>query len=301
MDEISELGRAVARQRPVWVDDELFPFMSRFLDVDGHVLHYVDEGVGPTLLMLHGNPTWSFVWRKAIDGLRKDFRCVALDLPGFGLSTARPGYECLPEQHAAAVIEFVDKMELKSVTLVAQDWGGPIGLSAVESRPEIFNRLILSNTWAWLVNGDLHFEIFSKVMGGTVGQELIQRFNLFVNTLIPAGHRRRKLDGHEMSHYRQALPTRQRRLASAILPRAVTQSHEFLTAVEARLPSLAAMPTLLVWGDADFAFRRKELAHFERLLPNSRTVVLKGVGHYLQSDASDEFVAAVRAWMLNLT
>lgn len=297
MEELSDLTKAVARQRPVWVDDGLFPFMSRFVDIDGHVIHYVDEGVGPTLLMLHGNPTWSFVWRQAIDALCKEFRCIALDLPGFGLSTARPGYHFLPEQHAAAVTEFVDKLELKDATLVAQDWGGPIGLSTVESRPEVFKRLVLANTWAWLVNGDLHFEIFSKVMGGSVGRELIKRFNFCVNALIPAGHRRRKLDAHEMSHYRHALATRQRRLASAVLPRAITHSRDFLAAVEARLPALAAMPTLFVWGDADITFRKRELARFERLLPNHETVVLRGVGHYLQSDAPHEFASAIRSWM----
>jgi haloalkane dehalogenase len=78
--------------RPAWVDDELFPFESRFIAIDGHTVHYVDEGSGPTLLLLHGNPTWSFVYRDVIRALRDEFRCVALDYPGFGLSSPRAGY-----------------------------------------------------------------------------------------------------------------------------------------------------------------------------------------------------------------
>ena len=91
--------------RPTWVDDELFPFASRFIEIAGHTIHYVDEGTGPTLLLLHGNPTWSFVYRKTILSLREDFRCIALDYPGFGLSTAASSYGYLPEEHANVVAD----------------------------------------------------------------------------------------------------------------------------------------------------------------------------------------------------
>jgi haloalkane dehalogenase len=155
--------------RPAWVDEELFPFQSRFVDIDGHIVHYVDEGAGPTLLFLHGNPTWSFVYRDVIDSLRGEFRCVALDLPGFGLSTSRPGYDYLPEGHAEVVTAFIDTLELSRVTLVAQDWGGPIGLTAVERRPAAFDGLVLANTWAWPIAGDLRFEMASRLMGGPLG------------------------------------------------------------------------------------------------------------------------------------
>ncbi|MDQ4093086.1 MAG: alpha/beta fold hydrolase, partial [Actinomycetota bacterium] len=86
--------------RPGWVDEELFPFESRFAELDGHLVHYVDEGSGPIMLMLHGNPTWSFVYRDVIRSLRSRFRCIALDYPGFGLSEAAAGYRYSPEEHA---------------------------------------------------------------------------------------------------------------------------------------------------------------------------------------------------------
>ncbi|MPY79897.1 MAG: alpha/beta fold hydrolase, partial [Actinophytocola sp.] len=108
-----------AGARPSWVDDDLFPFESRFVELDGHVVHYVDEGSGPILLMLHGNPTWSFVYRQVIESLRDRFRCIALDYPGFGLSVAAPGYRYLPEEHAAVVVSFLDRLGLSRATLVA--------------------------------------------------------------------------------------------------------------------------------------------------------------------------------------
>jgi haloalkane dehalogenase len=282
--------------RPAWVDDELFPFESRFVTIDGHTVHYVDEGSGPTLLLLHGNPTWSFVYRDVIRALRDQFRCVALDYPGFGLSSARPGYRYLPEEQAAVVVAFLDRLDLSGATLVVHDWGGPIGLSAAEQRPDKFERLVLANTWAWPLNGDLPVELASRLLGGPVGRELTRRFNLFVNAMIPAGHRLRKPTVDEMAHYRQALATPGRREASAVLPRRITADRAFLAGAEAGLPDLASLPTLIVWGDADLAFRAKERQRWERVFADHHTVIVEGAGHFVQSDAPDQFAAAIRDW-----
>lgn len=282
--------------RPTWVDDELFPLESRFIAIDGHTVHYVDEGSGPTLLLLHGNPTWSFVYRDVIRALRDEFRCVALDYPGFGLSSARPGYRYLPEEHAQVVAAFVDAVGLNGVTLVAQDWGGPIGLATVEQRPGAFEGLVLANTWGWPITGDLHFEVVSHLMGGPLGRLLVKQFNLFVNAMIPIGHRLRKPTAAEMAHYRQALATPSRRHASAVLPRRITASRAFLAGVEAGLGDLASLPTLIVWGDADLAFRAKERQRWEEVFADHHTVIVDGAGHFVQSDAPDRFAAAIRDW-----
>ena len=282
--------------RPAWVDDELFPFESRFVGIDGHTVHYVDEGSGPTLLFLHGNPTWSFLWRDVIRALRDDFRCIALDYPGFGLSTAKPGYRYLPEEHADVVTEFVDKLGLKGATLVGQDWGGMIGLAAVQRRPGVFDRLVLANTWAWPVNGVFHFEWFGRIIGGPPFRFLVRRFNVLVNWFMPAGHRRRKLTAAEMTHYRRALDTPERRQASAVFPGRVLASRAFFAEVEAGLANLAHLPTLIIWGDADIAFRPQERERLETTFRDHKTVIVEGAGLYTESDAPEEFVAAIRDW-----
>jgi haloalkane dehalogenase len=282
--------------RPEWVDEQLFPFQSRFVELDGHRVHYVDEGSGPILLMLHGNPTWSFVYREVIQSLRNQFRCIALDYPGFGLSVAGPGYRYLPEEHAAVTSAFIEHLDLSGITLVAQDWGGPIGLSAAERSPDRFDGLVVANTWAWPLNGDLHFELFSHLMGGLVGRELIRRVNLFVNVIIPAGHRRRKPSTAEMAHYRAAQSTPQRRHAGAVFPRSLTHSRAFLAGVADNLHAVEQLPALIAWADADFAFRDRERRRWEQRLPHHTTIILRGAGHYLQSDAPDEFAEAIRHW-----
>lgn len=280
--------------RPAWVDDDLFPFASHFIEIDGHTVHYVDEGSGPTLLMLHGNPTWSFLFRDVICLLRQDFRCIALDYPGFGLSTPRPGYRYLPEEHADVVTAFVDTLNLKDVTLVGQDWGGMIGLAVAQRRPGVFHRLVLANTWAWPVNGVLHFEAFGRIMGGLPMRFLVRQLNLLVNAFIPTGHRRRRLTDAEMEHYRQALDTADRRQASAVLPGRVLASRDFFAEVEAGLPDIAHLPTLIVWGDADIAFRTQERERLEATFPDHTTVIVEGAGTYVESDAPEEFASAIR-------
>lgn len=290
------MTESIKSARPGWVDDDLFPFESRFIEIDGHRVHYVDEGAGPTLLFLHGNPTWSFLWRDVISALRDDFRCIAMDYPGFGLSEAKPGYRYLPEEHADVVTGFVDALGLEHVTLVAQDWGGPIGLASAQRRPGVFDRWVLANTWAWPVNGVLHFEAFARIVGGLPMRFLVRQFNVLVNAFIPTGHRRRTPTSAEMAHYRQALDTAERRQASAVLPGRVLASHALFTDLEAGLADLAHLPTLIVWGDADIAFRRQERERLEATFPLHETVIVEGAGTYVESDAPEEFVAAIRGW-----
>ena len=157
-------------ERPEWVDDTLFPFQSRFAELDGNVVHYLDEGSGPILLMLHNNPVWSFVYRDVITALRDDFRCVALDFPGFGLSTAAPGYGYHADDHAELLVSFLDHLDVSELTLVAHGWGGPLGLYAAEQRPELFKYLVLTNTWAWPLNGDLFSKSPPRGVGNPVGR-----------------------------------------------------------------------------------------------------------------------------------
>jgi haloalkane dehalogenase len=269
---------------------------DRTIDVAGARLHYVDDGAGPVILMLHGNPTSSFLYRHVIAGLRDRFRCVALDYPGFGRSVAPAGYGFTPREHSTVVEQFVDALGLRALTVFVQDWGGPIGLGFAGRRPELVHRLVLGNTWAWPVNGDLHFEYFSRLVGGPIGRFFILRHNAFVNVLIPAGVKRSKLTPEVMAAYRAPFPTRESRLPTAIFPREILASRAFLAEVEAGLARLRALPVLILWGTKDIAFRAKERERLERAFANHRTVILEGAGHYIQEDAPEEIVRAIGGW-----
>ncbi len=285
-----------AGERPAWVDDELFPFTSNFVDIDGNRVHYIDEGTGPTLLMLHGNPTWSFLWRDVIRELSSEFRCIAVDYPGFGLSSAAPGYRYLPEEHADVISSFVTALAITDATLVGQDWGGPIGLAVAQRRPGTFDRLVLTNTWAWPTNGDLYFEGFSRIGGASPIRLVARHADLVVNSFISLGHHRRKPSTAEMAHYRHAQATPQRRQASALLPSRIIASRDFFTEIESRLGEVDHLPTLIVWGGASWVFRQKELQRLESIFRNRQTVTVEGAGLYAQSDAPTDFATAIRDW-----
>lgn len=174
------------RDRPSWLPAELYPFESRYLCVEDACVHYVDEGSGPTLLLLHGNPTWSFLYREIIKALRSEFSCVAIDYPGFGLSTPPPGYRFMPAEHAHIVETFVQQLDLSAVTTMVQDWGGPIGFALALRHPDRFSRFVIGNTWAW-PKSDPGSQVFSRVLGGALGGYLIQRHNIFVERILPFG------------------------------------------------------------------------------------------------------------------
>ena len=287
--------------RPSWVPDELYPFEDRYLEIDGCDVHYIDEGHGPTLLFLHGNPTWSFLYRNVILELRDSFRCVALDYPGFGLSSAADDYDFTPDAHARAVGAFVSQLDLENVTLMGQDWGGPIGLGAATRDPDRFAGFIFGNTWAWPLNGIFHFEVFARIMGSSLARVWIKNANAFVNVMIPLGTRVH-LAPEVMRAYREPFAQKDRRRPTWRFPRELLASKPYMEDLEARLPLVVDLPTLFVWGGSDFALRKNvELPRFERLFPNHRTVVLPEAKHFFQEDAPAEVANAIRDWCGNLT
>lgn len=289
-------AHVAANGRPDRVPEDLYPFESRFAEVGGHRLHYLDEGAGPAFLFLHGNPTWSFLHRDVVRRLRSEFRCVAPDYPGFGLSRARPGFDLRPRGHADAVAALVDRLDLRDVVIFGQDWGGPIGFHVAGRRPERIAGFVIADTWAWPLDGDPHFERFARLIGGALGAWAIRHFNVFVNVLLPAGIRRRRLSWREMRAYRGPFRTREARVATHVFPRELLASRDFLAEVEAALPRLAHLPALIVWVERDFALRARERARFEAIFRRHETHVLPGAGHFVQEDAADEITEWIRAW-----
>ena len=282
------------RARPPWLPADLYPFEDRYADVAGCDVHYIDEGSGPPLLLLHGNPTYSFLYREIVAGLRDRYRCIAVDYPGFGLSTPAPGYGFTPTEHAGVVESLVVRLELRDVTLMVQDWGGPIGFAVATRHPDRFAAFVIGNTWAW-PKADVPTQLFSRFLGGPVGRRLILNRNLFVEGALGRGVRR-TLPDRVMDAYRGPFPTPASRRPIAVLPREILGSRPFLAELERRLPELADRPALLVWPTRDVAFRERERRRWEEVFPDHRTVTLEGAGHYIQEDAPGEIVSAIRGW-----
>jgi haloalkane dehalogenase len=282
-------------QLPGWVAPDLYPFGSRYLELGAARVHYVDEGQGPSLLLLHGNPTWSFLYRDVIQGLRDSFRCIALDYPGFGLSRPAPGYGFTPAEHSQVVERLVLELDLREVTMMVQDWGGPIGFAVAGRNPDRFRAFVIGNTWAW-PKSDPGTQFFSRLMGGPVGGYLILRQNFFVEQIIPRNVKRKKLPEAVMAAYRGPFPTVDSRRPVHVFPREILASRPFLSEVERGLAPLQDRRALIVWPTKDVAFRERERRQWESIFPEHRTVILDGAGHYVQEDASAEIVDAIRSW-----
>ena len=270
---------------PFDVPQELFPVQHRFLDLDGARIHYVDEGVGETLLLLHGNPSWCFLYRKIIAALRSDFRCIALDFPGYGMSDAPEGYGFTPKEHSDVLEHFVDRLGLKDLTMMVQDWGGPIGLGLGGRRPELVRRLIIAKTFAWPLDGEWRIRIFSWVMGGPIGLFLTSAFNFVPKFFFTRGLAQRHAP-EVLEMYLAPWRNPARRTPAVIAPRLLVAASPYLQGVAADLHKLADRPVLIVWGTKEFAFREAERQRFERLFSKHKTVLFDDASHFLQEDAA---------------
>src|SRR6266508_4439539 len=255
----------------------------------GARVHYFDVGTGDTLLFLHGNPAWSFQWRDLIAGLRGSFRCVALDYPGFGLSSAPPGYGFTPREQSHMLEEFVDRLGLHDVTLVMQDWGGPIGLGLAGRRPELVHRVILGNTWAWPTSTSEPRGKFSKIAGGSIGEFVQMNFNGFAWAALKQGVVR-KLPADVAEVYLRPFRPLERRGVAAFYPGQITAASDYLAEVEAGLGRIRDRRALIFWGMRDPGFPRVDLERFEAAFPNHETIELPDSNHFFFEDAASRML-----------
>ena len=137
-----------------WLDTNEYPFQSNYFTTDYGKLHFIDEGKGDVILFVHGTPTWSFLYRNYIKAFSKTYRCVALDHIGFGLSDKPKNYPGTPQEHAKNLNLLIEHLNLKNITLVVHDFGGPIGMSYALSYPENVKRIVMFNTWLWETKND---------------------------------------------------------------------------------------------------------------------------------------------------
>jgi len=274
---------------------ELYPFQSRWLDLaDGSRVHYVDEGTGTPILMSHGQPTWSFLYRKLIVLLRDRFRCVAMDLPGFGLSDRPDGYGYTPAEHAATLMQLVETLDLQGLIVMAQDWGGPIGMSVAAGAPVRVAGLVFMNTWYWPPK--FSERLLSHVASSPPLAALNRHGNLFVKVLIPWGTSA-TLTPEELDHYRAVQPNAAARVGVCEFPRQVRVAGPWLEDLAERAPQvLGQKPMLLVWGMKDPLFgKQRVINRWRHDFPAAELVTLPGANHFIQKDGPEEIAAAVIA------
>jgi haloalkane dehalogenase len=284
-----------------WIDKSEYPFRSNYFKVSAGRMHYIDEGEGEPIVMVHGNPSWSFLYRYLIKGLSKGHRCIALDHIGFGLSDKPADWSYLPEEHAKNLNLLIDELNLKAITLVVQDWGGPIGLSYAINNPENVKSIIIMNTWMWPVAGDPHYERFSGFMGGAVGRFLIKRFNFFVRVVMKqAMGDKSNLPRSVHHHYLLALKEPNTRKGCWVFPKQIIASSSWLEALWSQREHIQAIPALILWGMKDIAFREKELETWMTVFTQSEVMKFKNVGHFVQEEKRDQLCPIIEAFLSDI-
>jgi haloalkane dehalogenase len=290
---------------PGWVDRELYPFEGCWHRLEsGESIHYLDEGPAGggagTLVFSHGTPTWSFDWRHLIAAFRGTHRCVAIDHLGFGLSERPWGADYTPEGHAQRFRAWMEALDLKDVTLVVHDFGGPIALPMALEGPGRVSRLVVLNSWMWSFEGDRHIERGSRLLTSRLGRWMYRSLNASLRIITPSAYAdRKKLT--ERIHAQLLAPftgidSRERVLWA--LARSLLGSSAFYADLWERRAALADLPALIVWGTKDPAFLHSYLARWREALPRAEVVELP-VGHWPQEEAPAEVERALRGFLVS--
>lgn len=272
-----------------------FPYQPRFAEIEGLRMAYVESGGGDPVLMLHGEPTWGYLYRRMITPLSETGRVIVPDLIGFGRSD-KPVHDNAHSyrSHARWLRRFIETMDLKRITMVCQDWGGLLGLRIVAEMPERFARVVAMNTS--LPDGR------SPGAGFMRWRRYSQRHReLDAGAIVRKTLRKRVLTDAEAAAYNAPFPSREYQTAALLFPRLVPirpddpGAYDNRVAIE-RLRQLD-LPVLLPWGDADPVLGKAE-AELRSIFRNAAPkTTIHGAGHFIQEDAGEEVADSIRRWM----
>lgn len=283
---------------PAWVDRAAWPFMPRGLDTGDGVQHYVDEGEGPPLLLVHGTPTWSYEWRQVVAALRGRHRVIAVDHLGFGLSERPAGAGYRPEDHARRFRRFVDAVcPCGPLTLVVHDFGGPIALDWALDHPARIARLVVTNTWMWPLDDDAGMRRGARFIASPVGRWMYRRLNASLKLVMPSAYAdKRRLTPAIHAQYLNVFPdadSRERVLFA--LAQSLLGSSAFYASLSDRRERLRDVDTHVLWGLKDSAFQPHILMRWKAALPRARVVTFDDAGHWPHEEAPDAYVQALQA------
>lgn len=282
---------------------ELYPFKPKvFESAGGAAMSYVDEGQGDhAVLMLHGNPTWSFYYRDLIKELSPNRRCIAPDHIGMGLSEKPANYRYDLAQRIRDIVALIDHLAIKRIDLVVHDWGGAIGFGVAAQRPDLINRIVVMNTAAF-PSPHLPGRI-AICRWPFIGPLLVRGGNGFAGPAVWMAMSRRALSKTESKGYLFPYNSWAHRVAvSAFVQDIPMSSHHpswaTLTAVEQGIAQFKDRKALIVWGGRDFCFNDHFFNEWQSQLPAAGTLYLDDAGHYVLDDAANDVLPRIKAHLL---
>ena len=287
-------------ERTGW--QHLYPFTSYFMDCGGLRYHYLDEGSGDPVIMIHGNPTWSFFFRGLVEGLSGQFRVLAPDHIGCGLSE-KPDlsrYDYRLQSRVDDLSHFIEQLNLTTkLTLVVHDWGGMIGLAVALRQPDRIGRIVVLNTAAFLPPKNKRLPLRLKIIRNIdlLAKPAVLGGNLFVQgALMMAPYRR--LNKAVRSGLAAPYNSWHNRLATLMFVKDIPlsssdPSYALAKKVDKTLVKLKHLPMLICWGKHDFVFDRDYLEEWRNRFPDAEVHELPDAGHYLLEDAPETVLSLV--------
>lgn len=286
-------------ENPDW--RRLYPYESHWLEPDGLRYHYLDEGQGEPLLLVHGNPTWSFYWRDLIEPLREQYRVIVPDHIGCGLSDKPQRYEYRLARHIDNLRRLIDRLDLNGITLLAHDWGGAIGLGVAVAEPQRFSRLVLFNTAAFR-SRRIPWRI-RVCRTPLLGRLAVQGLNAFARAaLTMAVAKQERMTPAVRAGLLAPYDSWANRVAihRFVLDIPLSPGHPSyatLEAIERGLEKLSDKPILLIWGMRDWCFTAHFLERFLEFFPAAQVHRLDDASHYVVEDAHERIVPLVREFL----
>ena len=292
-----EIGSTDIR-RPDWVDSQLYPFEDRWMILDGHRVHYVDEGPrdAPVLLFVHPGAGWSFTYRYHIQQLKNEFRCVAPDLPGYGLSEAADGYRYTLQEQADVLEQFVEALDLRRIVAWANDGGGPTVVLALSDHTDRVLGLVVGGTFGWSIKPYRMVVWPLRIFTSRV----LRAVNRYTNFLAwSMGSKMalgtRTLTKIERAHYTRPFKERDSRSGTLKLY-ASFLDHETQEVLDRALPAFRDKPVLIQFGEKDAMTKEQWHMRWADELPHNRTILLPGVRHFTFEGNPEETVQNFRDW-----
>ena len=283
--------------------EDLYPFESTWLDIAGFRMHYLDEGPrdAPVVLMLHGNPTWSFYYRNLVLALRDRYRCIVPDHIGCGLSD-KPGASQYPytlKQRISDLGELMDHLQVtRPVHMIVHDWGGMIGFGWAAQRPGQIASMVIANTAAFPLPQEKKLPAALWLVRNTrLGAVLVQGLNAFSGLAArvafkkPVSSRVRKAYKGPYDSWANRIATL--RFVQDIPLAPQDPGYEIIQATELRLPDFADKPCLLAWGEKDFVFDLHFLNKWKLIFPHAKVLSYPDCGHYIFEDAGQPLTQAI--------
>ena len=267
-----------------WLDKSAYPFTSNYFDINGHKLHYIEEGQGEIILFVHGTPSWSFEYRNIIKELSSNYRCIAIDHIGFGLSDKPEDYDYSTQNHSTTLEHFVLEKQLEKFTLVVHDFGGPIGLNFAMKYPDKIKNLVILNSWLWSSQEDPDFIRFSKILKSPLLPFLYRYLNFSAKFILPKSFGDHKLTTRLLKQYTKPFADKTQRNGTLAFAKSLVNDQDWFEELWNKRPAIADKPTLFIWGMKDPVIQPKNLEKFVYGFTNSKAVKLETSGHFPQEE-----------------